>query len=143
MICRAQLRVWFKIDSYLSMNRILCVFLGGGAGCVTRYLVGRAVTQHFPAANFATGTFIINVTGSFLIGLLMTLIVERFHLSHYWQLTAVVGFLGGYTTFSSFEYDAYLSTRAGHAGMSLLYLASSVVVGFGAVWLGALLAGKR
>ncbi len=125
------------------MDRILCVFAGGGAGCVARYLLGRFITQRYPFANFATGTFIINVTGSFLIGLLMTLIVERFRLSHYWQLTAVVGFLGGYTTFSSFEYDALLSTRGGHFGMALLYLVSSVVTGFGAVWLGAAAAGRR
>ena len=119
------------------MSKYLCVLLGGGVGSLARYLVGRLITQRFPNANFAWGTFAINVTGSFLIGLLMTLIVERFRLPDYWRLTVVIGFLGGYTTFSSFEYDAYLSARGGHGLYGLLYLVSSVVVGYAAVWLGA------
>jgi CrcB protein len=127
----------------LAMARYLCVVAGGGAGSLTRYLLGRAIVQRFPNANFAVGTFVINVTGSFLIGLLMGLLVERFRLSHFWQLTAVVGFLGGYTTFSSFEYDAYLAARSGHQLTALLYLASSVVGGYGAVWLGSWIAAKH
>ena len=125
------------------MNRYLCVLLGGGAGSLTRYLVNRVFVQQFPHANFAIGTFVINVTGSFLIGLLMTLLAERYRVSPLWQLLLVTGFLGGYTTFSSFEYDGYLSTRAGRPGAALLYLAGSVVLGYAAVWLGVLAAGAK
>lgn len=125
------------------MGRYLCVLAGGGCGSLTRYVVGRFFTHRFPNSTFALGTFVINVTGSFLIGLLMTLIVERLRLPHLWQLTLVVGFLGGYTTFSSFEYDAYLSTRGGHHLMTLAYLVASVAFGYGAVWLGVLAAGRR
>ena len=125
------------------MYRCLCVMVGGGAGSLARYLLGRAIVQRFPNANFAIGTFFINVSGSFLIGLSMGLLVERFRLSHYWQLIAVVGFLGGYTTFSSFEYDAYLDARSGHHLAAVGYLAASVVVGYAAVWLGAWLAAKH
>jgi CrcB protein len=125
------------------MGRYLCVLLGGGVGSLTRYLLGRAIVQRFPQSYFAASTFLINVTGSFLIGLLATVLLERLRLPVEWYLVVVVGFLGGYTTFSSFEYDAYLSTRAGHPGVALLYLVSSVVAGYGAVWLGVLLAGKR
>jgi CrcB protein len=121
----------------------LCVLIGGGLGSLTRYVVGRAITQLHPNAYFAWGTFSINVTGSFLIGLLMTLLVERLQLPHYWHLIAVVGFLGGYTTFSSFEYDAYLVTRAGQPLTALLYLIGSVVAGYAAVWLGSSLIPKR
>jgi CrcB protein len=112
------------------------VLVGGGLGSLARYVVGRAILQAVPAIYFAWPTFVINVAGSFLIGLLMTLLVERLQLSHYWQLIFVVGFLGGFTTFSSFEYDAYLATRSGHSLTALLYLVSSVVAGYGAVWLG-------
>jgi CrcB protein len=122
------------------MDRYLCVMLGGGVGSLTRYLVGRAIVQRFPNANFAIGTFFINVSGSFLIGLLMGILVERLRLPHYWQLTIVVGFLGGYTTFSSFEYDALLDARAGNHLTAICYLAGSVVLGYGAVWLGSWLA---
>jgi CrcB protein len=125
------------------MYRYLCVFLGGGLGSLARYLVGRAILQRFPHANFAIGTFFINVSGSFLIGLLMGLLVERLRLPHYWQLTVVIGFLGGYTTFSSFEYDALAATRAGHTLTAICYLAGSVIAGYGAVWLGASLAAKH
>jgi len=125
------------------MARYLCILLGGGVGSLARYLVGRAIVQRFPNANFAVGTFCINVSGSFLIGLLMGVLVERLRLSHYWQLIVVVGFLGGYTTFSSFEYDAYLDARGGHHVAAVCYLAGSVVLGYGAVWLGAWLAAER
>ena len=125
------------------MDRYLCVMLGGGVGSLTRYLVGRAIVQRFPNLNFAIGTFFINVSGSFLIGLLMGILVERLRLPHYWQLTIVVGFLGGYTTFSSFEYDGYLDARAGNHLTAICYLAGSVVLGYGAVWLGSWLAAKH
>jgi len=125
------------------MNRYLCVFLGGGTGCLTRYLVGRVILQRYPSSYFAWSTFFINVTGSFLIGLLMTLLVERLKVPHFWQLLLVTGFLGGYTTFSSFEYDGYLAMRSGQPITSLAYLAGSVIAGFGAVWLGVLIVGKH
>jgi fluoride exporter len=98
--------------------------------------------QWFPASPFALGTFLINVSGSFLIGVLMTLLVERLRLGPLWQLVTVVGFLGGYTTFSSFEYDAYLTVRSGHAWTALLYVISSVACGYGAVWLGVTLVNR-
>jgi CrcB protein len=125
------------------MNRYLCVFLGGGAGCLARYLVGRAILQRFPSSYFAWSTFCINVTGSFLIGFLMTLLVERLRVPHFWQLLLVTGFLGGYTTFSSLEYEGYLAVRASQPLTALAYLAGSVIAGCGAVWLGVLIVGRR
>lgn len=125
------------------MSRYLCVFLGGGAGSLARYLVGRAILQRFPSSYFAWSTFWINVTGSLLIGFLMTLLVERLRVPHFWQLLLVTGFLGGYTTFSSFEYDGYLAVRAGQPLTALAYLAGSVIAGGCAVWLGVLAVGRR
>jgi CrcB protein len=126
------------------MGSYLCVLVGGGLGSLTRYLLGRAILQRFPNTQFSVGTFAINVTGSFLIGLLMTLLFERWKVSSpYLQMLLVVGFLGGYTTFSSFEYDAYLSARGGHQLIALTYLAGSVVAGYGAVCLGAWLAARK
>jgi len=127
------------------MGRYLCVLIGGGLGSLTRYLLGSAISHRFPNLKFfSLGTFIINVTGSFLIGLLMTLFFERWKVqSPYLQPLLVVGVLGGYTTFSSFEYDGYLSARGGHYFLAVLYLAGSVVTGFGAVCLGAWLAARK
>ncbi len=118
------------------------MLVGGGAGSLTRYLVNRAILRAYPTGNFALGTFFINVTGSFLIGLAVTLIVERWKLPYMWHLLVVTGFLGGYTTFSSFEFDGYLATRGGQPGLALAYLAGSVIAGYGAVWLGVLMAGR-
>jgi CrcB protein len=126
------------------MGRYLCVLAGGGLGSLTRYLLGRVFLQRFPNAQFSFGTFAINVSGSFLIGLFMTLLFERWKMSSpYLQLLLVTGFLGGYTTFSSYEYEGYLSVRGGHYLVAFTYLAGSVVAGFGAVCLGAWLASKK
>ena len=129
------------------MNRqliqYLCVLAGGAAGSLARYLVTRTLVQRFPGWNFAAGTFVVNVTGSFAIGILMTLLVERFRLPSYWHLLGVVGFLGGYTTFSSFEFDSYLAVRGGHHLTALTYIIGSVAAGYGAVWMGASLVSKH
>ncbi len=127
------------------MRVYLCILFGGGFGSLTRYLLGRAIVHRFPNMQFfSLGTFTINVTGSFLIGLLMTLLLERWKGQlPYLQPLLVIGFLGGYTTFSSFEYDGYLSVRGGHYLLAFLYLAGSVVAGFGAVCLGAWLGARK
>jgi CrcB protein len=92
---------------------------------------------------FPLGTFIINVSGSFLIGVLMTLLTERFQPHPNWRLFLVVGILGGYTTFSSFEYETYSAVRDGARLMGVLYVAGSVLLGYLGVWLGALLTARR
>lgn len=122
--------------------RFLIVFLGGGLGSMTRYIAGTLIMTRYGGL-FPLGTFVINVTGSFLIGLLMTLMTERWHLDPSWRLALVVGFLGGYTTFSSFEYETYRAVRDGAQWMGLLNVTASVLLGYVAVWMGALVAGHR
>ena len=124
------------------MIRLLVVTAGGGIGSLVRYVVGAAITQRF-GGRFPTGTFVINVTGSFLIGVLMTLLTERFAPHPNWRLLLVVGFLGGYTTFSSFEYETFQSARTGGHWLALGYVLASVVLGYLGVWLGVLLASRR
>ncbi len=124
------------------MARYLVVLFGGGIGALARYLLGTAIMQRF-GGRFPLGTFIINVTGCFLIGILMTLLTERLQPHPYWRLLLVVGVLGGYTTFSSFEYETYSSVRDGAVVLGLLNILGSVVFGYLAVWLGVLLAKGR
>jgi len=121
------------------LTRYLAVLLGGGVGSLARYVAGSAIMRRF-GGGFPLGTFVINVTGSFLIGLLMTVLTERLEWNPNWRLLLVAGFLGGYTTFSSFEYESLQAMRQGAAGIALLNLAGSVVAGYMAVWLGAALA---
>jgi CrcB protein len=89
---------------------------------------------------FPLGTLVINVTGSFLIGFLMTMLSERLKVDPAWRLLLVVGFLGGYTTFSSFEWETFTAVRAGGIWTAMLNVGSSVVLGYIAVWLGVALA---
>ena len=122
--------------------RLLAVTAGGGIGSLVRYLIGTAIMQRF-AGRFPLGTFVINITGSFLIGLLMTLFTEKFAPHPNLRLLLVVGFLGGYTTFSSFEYETFQSVRSGGHWLALGYVLSSVILGYAGVWLGVMVASRR
>lgn len=123
------------------MDRYLLVMAGGAAGSVARYAAGTAIMTRF-GGRFPLGTLAVNVTGSFVIGLLMTLFAE-YHPHPNWRLLLVVGFLGGYTTFSSFEYETYAALRDGGFWIGALNVAGSVLLGYAAVWLGAALARGR
>ena len=83
------------------------------------------------------------MTGSFLVGLLMTLLTERWQPHPNLRLVLVVGFLGGYTTFSSFEYESYRAIRDGGPSLGLINIVGSVALGYVAVWTGAVIAGHR
>lgn len=117
----------------------LLVLLGGGTGALARFAAGSAIMSRF-GGRFPLGTLAINVSGSFAIGFLMTLLTERYQLDPAWRLLLVVGFLGGYTTFSSFEWETFTAVRDGQLWSGLLNIVSSVVLGYVAVWLGAVLA---
>ena len=121
------------------MIRYLVVLIGGGVGSLARYAAASAIMTRF-GGRFPLGTLVINVTGSFLIGFLMTMLTERFNLDPVWRLLLVVGFLGGYTTFSSFEWETYTAVREGALWNGMLNVLSSVMLGYVAVWLGVLLA---
>jgi CrcB protein len=119
--------------------KYLLILLGGGAGSLLRFVASTAIMTRF-GRSFPLGTMVINVTGSFVIGLLMTLFTERFQPYTNLRLLLVVGFLGGYTTFSSFEWETYSAIRDGGFWIGLANVAGSVTFGYLAVWLGALLA---
>jgi CrcB protein len=119
--------------------RYLIVVIGGGAGALVRYVAASAIMARF-GGKFPLGTFAINVTGSFLIGFLMTMLTERFQFDPRWRLLLVVGFLGGYTTFSSYEWETYTAVRDGGLRIAMLNVVSSNILGYVAVWLGAMLA---
>ena len=104
------------------MMNYIVVFAGGGIGSVARYMVATWIGQRW-GRSFPFGTFVVNVSGSFLIGLLMTLMAERFLENPEWRLLIVVGGLGGYTTFSTFEYE----TGKLMADGELIYAALNIV----------------
>jgi CrcB protein len=118
------------------LDKYLIVLFGGGVGALARYVVGTEIAQRVGERFPSLGTMVINITGSFLIGLLMTLLTQRLANPN-WRLLLVVGFLGGYTTFSSFEYETLQAVQSGAMWMGLLNVVGSVVLGYLAVWLGA------
>lgn len=124
------------------MERYLVVLAGAGIGGLTRYVAGTWIMAKY-GGRFPLGTLIVNVSGSFLIGVLMTLLTERFQPHPNWRLFLVVGILGGYTTFSSFEYETLQAFRDGSRLMGILYVAGSVLLGYLGVWLGAMLTARR
>jgi len=114
--------------------RYLQVIVGGAAGSLLRYAVGLFVLDHF-TGKFPLGTFLINVTGSFFIGVAMSALGVG------WRPLVVTGVLGGFTTFSAFEWETYFLGQDGYTGTALLYAAGSVICGFAACWAGAQLVG--
>jgi fluoride exporter len=120
------------------LDRFLVVLIGAATGGLARYVVGAAVMQRF-GGRFPLGTLVVNVTGCFFIGLLMTLFTERSEPHPNWRLLLVVGMLGGYTTFSSFAWETYQSVKEGNLLMGFANIALNVVLGYLAVWCGALL----
>jgi fluoride exporter len=120
--------------------KYLLILLGGGVGSLCRYVVGAAIVTRYGDRLPIAGTMTINVSGSFLIGLLMTLIAERFGPGSNLRPLLVIGFLGGYTTFSSFEWETYSAVRDGGFWIGIANVVGSVTLGYAAVWLGAVLA---
>lgn len=113
---------------------LLLVAVGGAAGTAARYGVTRVVPVE--AGSFPWAVFAVNVTGCLLLGALLTCIVERWPPSRYVRPFAAIGFLGGFTTFSTFVVDADLLVRDGHVATAVGYVASSLVVGLSAVYAG-------
>jgi CrcB protein len=121
------------------MTRYLLVMLGAALGGLARYVIGTAVMQRF-TGRFPLGTLVVNVMGCFLIGILMPLLTERGEPRPNLRLFLVVGVLGGYTTFSSFAWESFQAVDESSRWIGFANLALSVILGYLAVWCGALLA---
>ena len=110
------------------MLGVLLVGIGGFIGSIARYLVGGWFAARFGSA-FPYGTFVINVTGSFIIGFFLAFAQERVWISPYWRLFFAVGFVGGYTTFSTFEYESISLLQNGEMLLGATYMLGSMVIG--------------
>src|ERR1019366_8554744 len=110
-------------------DRYIMVMLGAATGGLARYVIGSAITERF-GGNFPLGTFLVNLSGSFMIGVIMTLITERWVVHPYWRLLLVVGVLGGYTTFSSLEYETLQAVRRGLPWTGLIYAFGRLILGY-------------
>jgi fluoride exporter len=120
------------------MTKYLMVALGGAAGSVLRFWVGTYVSDRL-GTRFPYSTFLINVTASFLIGFVLAVLAEKTNWSPNWRYLIPIGFIGGYSTFSTFEYETFRVFQEGELLVSGLNVALSVVVGFFSVWLGVII----
>ena len=116
------------------INRILLVFIGGGLGSGFRYAIGLLLNKN----DFLTpyGTFFVNIMGSFLIGLLAGYNLRTLNLNHEYQALLIAGFLGGFTTFSSFAFENLVMIQNGKFLLFAAYLLTTITVGLFAVGLG-------
>ncbi len=121
------------------MKGFLLVGLGGFFGAMARYGVALLVTRRW-THTFPLATLLVNVTGSFILGFFSTYAMGRASLDPMWRLLVATGFVGAYTTFSTFEYETQRLTEFGAAGWALVNVLTSVVAGFLAVRLGVWLA---
>jgi fluoride exporter len=117
--------------------KYLMVGIGGGLGSILRFWVGSYVSGRM-GTRFPYGTFLINCTASFLIGLIITLLAEKTHWNPNLRYLIPIGFIGGYSTFSTFEYETFRLLQDGEMVSVVLNVVLSVVVGFVAVWLGVM-----
>jgi fluoride exporter len=117
------------------LKTIFFVAIGGAIGCVFRYLLTLFVNKYY-ANNFPIATFLINILGCFLIGLL-TGYLEKNNLSDYnLKLILITGFCGGFTTFSAFGLENYQLFQQQHSFTAFLYIGLSVFFGIMAIWFG-------
>jgi CrcB protein len=112
---------------------------GGLLGANARYFMGVWAAERWGTA-FPWGTFLINVVGSFLLGFYLTLVTERFTGRAVTRLFVATGFLGAFTTFSTFGYETAMLLRDGSPAQALAYVAASLVVGVSGVIAGILAA---
>lgn len=122
------------------LMQYLWIAVGAVLGAWARFAVGGLISERWAGA-FPWGTFVVNVTGAFLLGLLNGLAISRGAFSPSLRLALGIGFLGSYTTFSTWAFETVRLLQNGAAGLAAAYVLGSVLVGLVGVWLGLQLAG--
>ena len=116
------------------MKQLLLVFIGGGFGSVFRYLLGKYLNN--PENGIPYGTFVANIIGSLLIGIILGLTAKSEALSQNQTLLLATGFCGGFTTFSAFAYENHVFLKNGDFATFAFYTIASFIVAFLAVFAG-------
>ena len=120
------------------MNKYWMVGAGGFLGSIARFWLGSYIGSRM-GMRFPYGTVVVNISGSFLIGLIVTILAQKAHWSANWSYMIPIGFIGAYTTFSTFELETLRSFQEGEVLFVFLNVILSVVLGFVAVWLGVVM----
>ncbi|HEY0794723.1 MAG TPA: fluoride efflux transporter CrcB [Acidisarcina sp.] len=115
--------------------KYLWIGLGGALGAISRYAVGVWLYERL-GSRFPYGTFAVNISGCFAVGLIVAFLDARSAVPSAWRYAVPIGFIGAYTTFSTFELESFHAVQDGFPGVALLNIILSVVIGYAAVWLG-------
>jgi fluoride exporter len=117
------------------VRTVIGIAVAGSLGALARYGLEGAVSRRSAGA-FPWGTFVVNVSGSFALGLVFTVLTERWLVAPWLRSTVTIGFLGAYTTFSTFSLESYRLLEDGANGLALANLLGSLAVGLAAVYAG-------
>ena len=121
------------------MQRLLFIGLAGLTGTLCRYGLSGLIARRF-GETFPTGTLLVNIIGCFLAGFVFFPLHERFLVSEVVRTALMIGFLGGFTTFSSFGLQTFTLLKDGEIGFAIINILLSNAVGLASVWIGYLLA---
>jgi fluoride exporter len=121
------------------MGKLLLIGLAGFIGTLSRYWMSGVVARRY-GETFPMGTLAVNLVGCFLVGLLFYTLEERFLVNQTARTVVLIGFLGGFTTFSSFGMQTFTLVRDGEVGFAILNVAASNLIGLLLVWAGYTLA---
>ena len=117
---------------------IVGIAVAGALGALSRYALEGFVSDR-TGGSFPWGTFVVNVSGAFVLGLIFTLLTERWTADPWLRSTLTIGFLGAYTTFSTLTFESYRLLEDGAVGLAFANLLGSCAAGLGAVYLGVVL----
>ena len=121
------------------MQKYLYVALGGALGSLLRFWIGSAVGSRM-GTRFPYGTFVINISACIIIGFVLTIMGSRTEVNPAWRFLIPIGFVGAYSTFSTFEWEIFTNLQTGAFLISVSYLVLSLVLGFVGIWGGVLIA---
>lgn len=121
------------------MQKYLLIAAGGALGSILRYWVGSSISSRI-GTKFPYGTLVINLTACAIIGFTLTYLGKRADLNPAWRYLIPIGFIGAYSTFSTYEWETLSTLRSGAFFLAALYALGSLVFGLAATWCGAALA---
>ena len=121
------------------MQKYLLIAIGGALGSIARYWVGSTVASRM-GFRFPYGTLIVNLTACLVIGFTLTYMGKRADINPAWRFLIPIGFIGAYSTFSTYEWETLTTLRSGAFFLAALYSVGSLILGLAAVWGGSALA---
>ena len=127
------------LNEEITLQKYLLIAAGGALGSMARYWVGSTIAGRM-GARFPYGTFVINITACIVIGFSLTYLGKRTGMDPAWRFLIAVGFIGAYSTFSTFEWETLSTLRSGAFALAAFYVVGSLILGLIATWCGAALA---